>query len=305
MVHTGEPANSDQAMNLIDIGIILWRNKWVVIVTAALCMGLAIIYALKAHSWYRAEVLLKLTETRQGQGLLGQVGGGVGGLASLAGIDLSSNRSAEPIGVLKSRELAGAFIEDQNLLPVFFANKWDATAKHWKSPDIEKQPDIRDGVRYFQQTVLKIQEDRKTGLITVAVEWTDAKTAATWANLLVERVNDRMRQRALTEGESSMRYLKQQLADTNVVPLQQSIGRVIETELQQLILAKSSDQYAFRVIDHAEIPKWRDHPHRAVIVAVAFFAGGAVSSLFLISRHVFRRIRVSRRESQFSESTQS
>ncbi len=305
MVHTDERANGDEAMDLIEIWSIVWRNKLVVIVTIVVCVGVAFMYALTAEPWYRAEVLLKLAESKQSQGLLGQLGGGVGGLASLAGLDVGSNKSAEPIAVLKSRELAGAFIEDQNLLPVFFANKWDASGKHWKSSDIEKQPDIRDGIKYFQQTVLKVQEDRKTGLITVTVDWTDAKIATTWANLLVERVNDRMRQRALTEGESSMRYLKQQLADTNIVPLQQSIGRVIETQLQQLILAKSNDEYAFRIIDHAQVPKWRDHPHRAVILAMAFIAGGAVSSLFLISRHVFRRMRTLRRDSRFSVSAQS
>jgi uncharacterized protein involved in exopolysaccharide biosynthesis len=305
MVHTDELANSDQSMNLIEIWFVVWRNKWVVIITIALCVGLAVIYVLKAEPWYRAEVLVKLAESKQAQGLLGQLGGGVGGLASLAGLDVGSNKSAEPIAVLKSRELAGAFIESQDLLPVFFADRWDAAGRHWKSTDIKRQPDIRDGIQYFQQTVLKVQEDRKTGLITVAVEWTDAKTAATWANLLVERVNDRMRQRALAEGDSSMRYLKQELAETNIVPLQQSIGRVIESQLQQLILAKSNDEYAFRVIDHAQIPKWRDHPHSVVIVAAAFLAGGAVSFLFLIARHVFRRSGTLRRDSQFSGSIQS
>jgi uncharacterized protein involved in exopolysaccharide biosynthesis len=303
MAHIAEPESSDQGMNLLEMGFIVWRNKWVVIVTIALFVGLAVIYVLKAEPWYRAEVLVKLAESKQAQGLLGQLGGGVGGLASLAGLDVGSNKSAEPIAVLKSRELAGAFIESQDLLPVFFADRWDAAGKHWKSTDIKKQPDIRDGIRYFEQAVLKVQEDRKTGLITVAVEWTDAKTAATWANMLVERVNDRMRQRALAEGDSSMRYLKQELADTNIVPLQQSIGRVIETQLQQLILAKSNDEYAFRVIDHAQVPKWRDHPHSAVIVAAAFLAGAAVSFILLISRHVFRRLRTSGRD--FSGSIQN
>lgn len=303
MVRTEEPAESDQGMNLIEMGFVVWRNKWLVIIITALCVGLAVLYVVKAEPWYRAEVLVKLAESKQAQGLLGQLGGGVGGLASLAGLDVGSNKSAEPIAVLKSRELAGAFIESQDLLPVFFADQWDADAKHWKSSDPKKQPDIRDGIRYFETTVLKVQEDKKTGLIIVAVEWTDAKTAASWADLLVQRVNERMRQRALAEGDSSMRYLKQELADTNIVPLQQSIGRVIETQLQQLILAKSNDEYAFRVIDHAQIPKWRDHPKTALIVVAAFLAGGAISFVFLISRHVLRHSRTSSRA--FSKPTQN
>jgi uncharacterized protein involved in exopolysaccharide biosynthesis len=302
MATTIESLNSDQSMNLIDIWSIVWRSKWVVILTTAVCVGLATFYAVTAAPWYRAEVLLKVAENKQSQGLLGQLGGGVGGLASLAGIDVGSNKSAEPIAVLKSRELAAAFIEEQNLLPVFFADRWDAATKRWKSPDADKQPDIRDGIRFLEKSVLKVLEDKKTNLITVSVDWTDPKIAAMWANMLIERVNNRMRQRALAEGEASMNYLKQELSATSLVPLQQSVGRVIETQLQQLIIAKSNDEYAFRILDHAQIPKYRDHPHRSVVIGLALFAGLAISTVFLLARHVVRRGRITNRGSRSSGS---
>jgi uncharacterized protein involved in exopolysaccharide biosynthesis len=290
-----EPANDDQSMNLFEIWAVLWGSKWVVILTTVVFVGLGTFHALTAVPWYRAEVLLKVAENKQSQGLLGQLGGGMGGLASLAGIDVGSNKSAEPIAVLKSRELAAAFIEEQNLLPIFFSEKWDASAKKWKSADVNQQPDIRDGIKFFSKTVLKVLEDKKTNLITVSVDWTDPKIATSWANMLIERVNNRMRQRALTEGETSMNYLKQELAATSLVPLQQSVGRVIEAQLQQLIIAKSNDEYAFRILDHAQVPKYRDHPHRSVVIGLAMFAGLAISSIFLVARHAVRRSRNSRR----------
>jgi uncharacterized protein involved in exopolysaccharide biosynthesis len=277
-------------MNLIDMWFIVSQNKWRVIIPTVLLVALSLLYVFTAASWYRADVVLKLADNKQAQGLLGQLGG-LGGLASLAGIDVGDNKSSEPMGVLKSHEFAASFIEDLNLLPVFFARQWDASAKRWKSPNVDDQPDIRDGVDYFYSRVFNVREDKKTGLITLSVDWTNAKTAALWADLLVERVNDRMRQRALTEGESTMGYLKQELAASTVVTLQQSIGRVLETELQKLVLAKANKEYAFRIIDHAEVPKWRDHPHRALIVAGAFFFGFAGSSIYLIARHTVRRRR--------------
>jgi uncharacterized protein involved in exopolysaccharide biosynthesis len=292
--------NHEESLNLFDIGFILWRDKWLVIGITAVCIVLSAAYAFYATPWYRAEVVLKLADNRQSQGLLSQLGGSLGGLASLAGFDMSENKSAEPIGVLKSREFAGAFIEEQNLLPLFFAKKWDAAAHRWKPSDAQDQPDIRDGIKYFENELFKVQEDKRTGLITISVQWTDAKTAAAWANLLVERVNDRMRQRALTEGEASMNFLKQELTTSNVVTLQQSIGRVLESELQKLMLAQANKEYAFRVIDHAQVPKWRDHPHRILIVVAASVFGCVISGLFLVSRHVIRRDRRLRRNMPFA-----
>src|SRR5277367_3202420 len=118
----------DEGLNLFEIAALLWANKWVLIGTTAVTVGLSLVYVFVAHDWYRAEVLLKLADQKQNQGLLSQIGGsGLGGLASLAGFDFAGeNKSAESIAVLKSREFAAAFINDMNLLPVFFYRQWDA-----------------------------------------------------------------------------------------------------------------------------------------------------------------------------------
>jgi uncharacterized protein involved in exopolysaccharide biosynthesis len=296
MTHAGEQPDRDEGLNLFEMGALLWANKWVVITTTAITVGLALIYALVIPNWYRAEVLLKLADQKQNQGLLGGLGGGLGGLASLAGIDVGETKSAEPVAVLKSREFAGAFITDLNLLPVFFAEKWDASAKRWKSSDPKKQMDVRDGIKYFDRDILSVKEDKKTGLITLTVDWTDAATAAAWANLLVERANDRMRQRAISDADGSVKYLKQELATATVLALQQSIARVLEIDLQKLALANADKEYAFRVIDHAQVPKWKDHPHRSLIILGAFFLGVTGSGAFLVARNAVRRRRTLRAE---------
>jgi LPS O-antigen subunit length determinant protein (WzzB/FepE family) len=285
-----EQVDRDNAINLVEIGHILWKNKsFLIIATIVSAVG-ALIYCFAATEWFRADVLLKLAETKQSQGLLSQLGD-LSGLANLAGLDVNDNKSAEPIAVLKSREFIGAFIEDQNLLPLFFPRKWDASAKHWKSSDPKKQPDVRDGIKYFDERLFSVTEDRKTGLVTLAVRWTDAKIAAIWANMLVERVNDLMRQRALTVSQGNVDYLKHELTSSNVVMLQESIGRVLEAELQKLLLAKAEKEYAFRILDHAMTPKWRAWPDRPLIMSVTPVLGLILAMFFVVSRHMIRRNR--------------
>ncbi len=293
MVHKSERLDHGEAMSLIELGALLWQNKGVLIVTAMVSVGMSLIYVFTAADWYRADVLLKPADRKSAQGLSNQLGGA---LAGLAGIDLSSSNSVEPLAVLQSRELTGDFIEEQHLLPMFFARKWDASLNRWKSTDVLDQPDIRDGVTYFDKRIRKVQEEKKSGLVTLTIEWKDAKTAAAWANLLVERVNDRMRKRALSEAEYNVNYLKQELAATNVVTLQQSIGRVLESELQKLLLAKGNQEFAFRIIDHAQVPKYRAWPPRAAIVSLALVVGLAISIFFVLSSHVTRRNRALRSE---------
>jgi uncharacterized protein involved in exopolysaccharide biosynthesis len=290
MMPNEKMTSREGSIDLVYVFALLWRGKWLIAGTASVAVLLAVAYALTAPSWYRSEVLLKLAETRSTQGLSGQLGA-LGGLASLAGLTIGSNTSAEPIAVLTSREFIGDFIRDENLLPMLLADKWDASAKRWKPSQAGDEPDIRDGIRYFSKNVIKVTEDRKSSLITLTIEWKDAAIAAAWAEVLVDRVNEHMRQRALREAQNNVGYLKQELASASLVAVQQSIGRVLETELQRLMLANVNKEYAFRVIDRAQIAKRRYYPQRALIVSGVLVASLILSALFLIALDAFRRSR--------------
>lgn len=268
----------------------IWQGRRVVIGIAAILTALAIVYALLADQWYRAQILLVPSDVKSMRGMSASLSslGAVGGLASLAGINLGADNTAEPLAVLTSRDFTRDFIADQKLLPVLFADDWDAKAGRWKASDPDDWPDMYDAIKAFDEDVRYVKEDKKTKLITLSIEWKDPKVAADWANLLVRRLNDRMRQRSLKEAESHISYLKQELATADIVPLQQSIGRVLESELQTAMLARVSEEFAFRVIDSADPPKWRSWPKRAQIVVLAAVLGVLIGSFVVLVRHAFR-----------------
>jgi uncharacterized protein involved in exopolysaccharide biosynthesis len=244
-------------------------------------------YALLATQWFRAEAVV--IPARMDRSLLAGAGG-LAGLASLAGVRIGEDsQNAEALGVLRSRGFIRAFIEEQNLMPVLFAEDWDAGRGRWQDADPKKHPDLRDGVKFFESRVLRIAENKKTGLITLSVEWTDRTAAANWANLLVARVNARMRERAQLEAERNLKFLREELRTTNVVTLQQSISRLLENELEKLMLARSTQEFAFRVVDRAAVPKWRSRPKRTLLVILATMGGGLLGVLAVFARHALHR----------------
>lgn len=261
----------------------LVRSRLFVIgITAAFTL-IALAYAFLATEWYRTEVLLAPTEERSIPSL-----GALGGLAALAGATIGGGgTTAEAIEALKSRELAGSFIEDNGLLTVFFADDWDPEQQRWRHADPEEWPDVRDAIRFFQERVLSVRENRQTSMVTLIVNWTDPEAAARWADDLVRRLNARMRERALREAETNVAYLQQELGNTSIVTLQESIGRLLETELQKLMLARGNEEFAFRVVDKPQIPKERHWPKRALIVAAGAIFGGFLGVFFVVLRHAF------------------
>jgi LPS O-antigen subunit length determinant protein (WzzB/FepE family) len=270
----------DDVFDLVALWNVLWLGKWPIIATTFLFTVASVILAISLTEWYRAEVLLAPSDASA----VPAIGGQLGGLAALAGVSSGGGESAEALAILRSRDFARDFIEEFNLLEVFFADDWDEQTGKWRIPDEDDWPDQRDAIKFFHEDVLSVSEAFDTGLVTLAIEWTDPAIAAEWAMVLVERLNHRVRQRALLEAETNVAYLQGELTRTNIVTLQQAIGRLLEAEMQKLMLARGNEEFAFRIIDSAEIPKERSRPRRALIVMTGAILGGLLGVLFVVLR---------------------
>lgn len=254
------------------ISLILERRWRLVGVTVPFTI-LAIIYAVLATPIYRSNILLAPAEEMSIQSsLLSQLGG----LASVAGVSVGGDSSAEPLAVLTSRGFTHSFIEDFNLLPVFFSDDWDEASASWNIRNEKDIPDLRDGFKFFDENVRTVSEDRRTGMVTVTIEWKDAEVAAAWANVLIDRLNRFMREKAIAEAEENIEFLKNEMNATNVAALEQSIASLLERELQKKMLAKGNEEFVYRVIDKAEPGRKPVKPRVVLIVFIATVFGGFV-----------------------------
>jgi uncharacterized protein involved in exopolysaccharide biosynthesis len=232
----------------------------------------AAIYSLMATEWYRTDVVMVPVDRRSSQSGLGQLSG----LANLAGISIGQGGNQEAIAVLGSKSYVREFITKYKLAPVLLA---EGEASE------DSKSDIREAVRIFEKLVRAVEFDRKTGLVTLTMRWTDPNTVARWANDYVQGVNDRMRLQALRESERNVAYLNKEMSSTTVVSMQQSLGRVLESEMQKLMLARGNVEFAFKVVDPGYPPDRRFSPQRTLTVLIAMFLGGLCSVLFVFARN--------------------
>lgn len=279
-VPEGGAPSAQEYSDEIDIAALLrviWRRKVWIAAATLLCTLAAIGYALTATQWYRAEAVLMPRDSGASGGLSGQLAQ-LGGLASMAGIALGQTSKQEPLGVLRSAGFARRFVE-QNGLEAQLSEEVAQVPALGTSAQEQKLQKI---VEMFRRSVFSITEDKKTGLVTVAIEWKDPVVAASWANAIHRQLNEEIRQRALDESMRNVEYLQAQIERTEMVSLQQAVSRIIESEMQKLMLAQGTDEYAFRVIDDAQPPSNRSRPKRAMLVVIAFLGGLFVSMLAAI-----------------------
>ena len=271
------------SISLREIWQTLWRGKGIIIATTTIFALVSIAYALLADEIYRAEVLLAPAKEQSSP-----IGGALGGLAALAGVSVGEGDDVVALAVLQSRGFASDFIEQLNLLPIFFADDWDAEKGRWLEDDPTEIPDVRDGVKFFHEEVLDVGAARSTRLVTLAIEWTDPDIAAQWATILVQRLNDRLRETALREAQANVAYLQSEMAKTTLVTLQESIGRLLESELPKLMLAKGNEEFAFKIVDPAVSPKERVRPKRALVVIIGTLLGGLLGVFIVLVGHSWR-----------------
>ncbi|MDG6777389.1 Wzz/FepE/Etk N-terminal domain-containing protein [Thiomicrorhabdus sp. zzn3] len=298
-------------IDLVELFSVLAKRKWFIILfSLGLAMVTAVI-ALQIPNQYQAKVLMVPVNSGSGGGL-SSLASKYGGLASMAGIELpqaGGDMTQEAISVLKSRRFINSFITEHELKPVLFYEQWDADQKQWRVesegwgtrlkalagidtskktpsyPGKEElspgEPSLWEAYKLFNQGILQVSEDKKTAAITLSVEWYDPVLAAQWANQLVKELNAKLRDETIQKSQRTIEYLQEQIQQTNLVELREILFGLIEEHVKKITLAKTHEEFVFKVIDPAVVPEEKSKPKRGLIVAVVFVLG-LMLSVFIV-----------------------
>lgn len=265
----------DDEIDLFQLWDTLVEGKWLVLGCAALCFAAATALAFIMPPQYEAKVVASFAEESKSGGGMSALAAQYGGLAEMAGISLGRGGSKEAsLAFLGSRAFIEKFIEEEGLIPVLFASSWDAEKKHWKVAG-DKIPTMWKAYKLFSTAILNTSLDKKTNLLTLTITWKDRKQAVYWANELVRRANETLRQKTITETQSSLDFLQKELEKTSIVEVQNTIYRVMETQVKSMMMANTQEQFVFKVIDPAIVVDEDAFvkPKRLLMMALGLFGG--------------------------------
>lgn len=298
-------------IDLADLFQAIWSGKWLIVAFTGIVTTLSIMVALQLPNIYRAEIIVSPAAT-EGAGGLGGMASQFGGLASIAGISLGSGDSGNTniaLATLKSRQLLTSFIRKHQLeIPLLAVDKWDQESDslvinseaynsqehRWKPerrPETKGMPTDWELYKAFTK-LITIDNDKKTGLITLSVNYFDPQMAQEWVTLLVTELNVWMRNKKIIEAKNNIKYMEEQLERTSIAEMQKIFYQLIEEQTKDLMLASVNDEFAFKVIDPAVVPEEKDQPKRSIIVAISFMLGGILSILIVLIRYVNRQKKI-------------
>lgn len=268
-------AESDEIVDLFGLLILLWRKRLTIVLVAVVFALVGTVVAFLLPPIYRAEATIQIRDEGGGANALRSLTSQLGPLSALAGAALGEDGDERSVALatLKSRAIIQSYIEKKNLLPVLYASRWDKEEGRWKRNDPFYVPTLQDAYKKFTKKVFSVAEDRKTNLVTVAVEWRNPEMAAEWVEGLLADANAALKMRTIKESEANLKYLETQAKKTSIVQLQMALYTLMEAEYKKLMIARNTEDYIFRIIDPPQVPKKKTRPKRALIILAALALG--------------------------------
>lgn len=291
---------ADDEIDLRELFSVIWQGKWLIIAITTLFAVASVVYAINQPNIYKSEALLAPAEQEGSGSLVGKLGG----LASLAGVNLggsSSNKVQLAIEVLKSRQFTSDFIQKHNILPDLMAAKtwdmqtntviynseiYDAQNNKWlrevEAP-FKPEPSMQEAFKVFSK-IISVSTDKESGMVTVSVEHVSPSVAQQWVSWLIEDINKSMKERDVLEAIKSTDFLTQQLEQTRITDIRAVLYKLVEEQTKTIMFAKVRDEYVFKTIDAALVPEGKFKPKRALICVLGVLLGGMLSVMIVLIR---------------------
>jgi len=287
--HTDDALTPGQLLKLC------WAAKWLVIgITLLVTVASGAAALILPKSYKAIAILSPANNSSSGQlGGLGNLASQFGGIASLAGISVGSGDSqkAESLATLQSEALTEQYIRQNDLLPMLYKDKWDVLKSQWKDMRPGKVPTLWKANAYFKKKVRGVTTDPKSGLIVLSITYSDPHVAAKWANDLVKMTNEYLRDKAVNESERNIAYLNDEASKTNIVEVRLAIYKILENEINKMMLARGNNEYAFKVLDPAFAPERASSPDLLLWTIGGVFGGFLISGVIVFVRET-RRSRI-------------
>lgn len=305
------PPVVDDEIDLRELFTALWRGKMWLLMTTLLGAVISMVIAISLPNVYRAEALLAPSAEQQGGGL-SAMAAQFGGLASLAGINLKSDKAdktAITVEIGKSRQFLSHFIRKHQLeVPLIAASRadkvtgelilnddiYDLTNKKWvrEVPNGKSvEPTDWELVEAFRK-LASVSQDSKSGLVTVVVDFYSPQLAKQWVDWLVSDLNATMKKRDQNDAIRNITYLKSQLEKTSVADMQTVFYQLIEGQTKTLMLAEVNQEYVFKTLDPAVVAEEKLKPKRALIVVLGTLLGAMFGTMLLLVRYTVLRKKV-------------
>ena len=286
-------------IDIKEIFSVLWLKKITILIITTVFAVISVFYALSIPNQYKATALLApaKVESSDISGSLGQLGG----LASLAGVNLNNSGGSETEmakAIMISWNFIESFINSNNLVAELAAvDGWNKESNqlilNQEIYDLKNDIWLADKPSSWSlyksfSSMLSIQETN-SGFLLVSIEHYSPYVAKKWLDLYISEINKHMQELQVYKVNNNITYLQKQIATTSNAEMQNVFYTIIEEQIKNKMLAEASPDYVFVSVSASMVPEEKSQPKRAIICISLTLLGGIISVLYVLFIHYRRK----------------
>jgi LPS O-antigen subunit length determinant protein (WzzB/FepE family) len=300
--------SKNDEIDLKELFIITWHGKFFIILFSIMCVFFASMYLQSAERKYLVEYNLKPVHENEIQPNFG----GLGGFASLTGIQLptsSSNDFSMFIELIDSLEVSEIIFKNKKIIKDIFSFEWsDALNDYSKPPKSKIQiyvsdakklltgdkevdyrpPDARRLATFINKTI-QINKDKKTGFLTLSSETSEPEMIL---SLIVEasKASDKiMRQRYIDFSANPLAFYKDKMRTARSREHREALAELISKEEQKLMFASRGKYFVAEPYMKPIISLHPIAPNSILILALSLVMSLFVGAAFVLVRHSIKK----------------
>ena len=284
MNYSNNTSGLDSYIDIAEVMSDLWKFRiTIILLTIVVGVG-SVITTLFMDDLYKSSMLLQKVDD-DNTAMPSQMGA----LASFTGIGLSGtsiDKSTKALEVLKTRDFFESLIADEKFLAELIGingyNKETSKVSYNEEiynsktdtlyPDAMSELSFNKTHKLFLSNI-EITKDTESGLINISAIHLSPFVAKSWLDLIFVKLNETIKKIELKEATDSLSYLKNQLSLTSESELKKVIAKLIEKQIQTLMISDISDDFVFSIVDSPRVPEKKFAPHRSLICIVSTIFG--------------------------------
>lgn len=279
-------------LNFIEFFNALISGRWIITSIIFITTIIAIIYSLTLPNIYESKAILHSVESK---GRATSSMQNYSDLAGLVGVSLPSQKgegnTQKAIKKMNSLSFFGENLMPKISLPnlmavkswdhktgklIYDKNIYDDKSNKWVrnvSYPRQQKPSAQESFEIFIKNHLNINENKKTGFISISIKHKSPYISKEWVELIFNEINLFYRTKDKTEAIKSLEYLNKQIEMTQLSDVRQNLAELIQLEIQKLTLVEANTAYVFDYIDPPVIMEKRSYPSRVNIIFLGLFFG--------------------------------
>jgi LPS O-antigen subunit length determinant protein (WzzB/FepE family) len=296
-------------INIFALFASIRRRKAIFLATLASAIFLAILYLHVITPTYT--VTLQVIATA---GDSGQLGGRLGALSSLTGIDLGESSGTTSfktfLAAIQSPLAAEILLKTRpDLIRLMFPTEWSASERHWKEPEqgplrivingikslfgiaVSKwSPPSTDQVYKFLSSAVDVIEDPKSPIVKLQMQSSDAHFATSLLVALRSTLDEYLRQRMISRTSTYVKYLTQKLSTVTIEEYRQALLQNLTEQEKALMTASSSVAYDADMLGEPVASAQPTSPRPMLTLLLALVLGTVVGIVLALGAEKYRLV---------------